>query len=142
MWWGLSLVSLGYYCFNFLKGYTVKEILERRLDTMQTTIFTVFLILGFQPFFLFLQKGLIFLKDVFLGCFFPEKKLKNLEIKYAKEVYRHELLLKKLATLQNQQQKLQQKILTQQHKVAQKKNQQTLKDTLVQKKELEEKKNE
>lgn len=143
MWWGLGLVSLGFYLLNFLKGYTFQEILERRLDNMQTTLFTVFLICGFQPFFLFVKKAFIGIKDGFLGLFFPEKKLRNLEIKYAKEVYQQELILKKLDSIQNNQQKLQQKILKQEHRVTQKKTQKTLKETFIRKqKEFEGEKNE
>ncbi|WEK82178.1 MAG: hypothetical protein PR2021_1040 [Candidatus Phytoplasma pruni] len=89
-------LNISDFCLKFIKGFTVEEILAHRIDTMQTTIFTVLLITGFKPVFQLLINIIVFVKDIIMGCFFKQRKLKHLAKKEAKQEENLQLLLQKL----------------------------------------------
>ncbi|WP_373403275.1 hypothetical protein [Candidatus Phytoplasma solani] len=112
------LTNITNYFLNYTKGFTTTEILERRIDKIQTILFTILIVTGFKPVFKLITNIIIFLKDIIMGLFFPNKKLQNLEIKNAKQAYHEQQLLKKLDEIRNSQNKLQSHITTQKLKAA------------------------
>ncbi|WP_349401663.1 putative membrane protein [Candidatus Phytoplasma solani] len=106
------------FVVKFTKGFTITEILDRRMDVIQTTLLTIFVVTGFKPIFTLLFNIIIFCKDTIIGIFFPNKKLRNLEIKNAKQEYLEQQLIKKLDKINENQEKLQNKIATQRIKVS------------------------
>ncbi|WP_349402171.1 putative membrane protein [Candidatus Phytoplasma solani] len=106
------------FVVKFTKGFTITEILDRRMDVIQTTLLTIFVVTGFKPIFTLLFNIIIFCKDTIIGIFFPNKKLRNLEIKNAKQEYLEKQLLKKLDEINRKQEKLQNKISSQRLKVS------------------------
>ncbi|MFB0638503.1 MAG: hypothetical protein AB2N28_2290 [Candidatus Phytoplasma solani] len=77
------LTNITNYFLNYTKGFTTTEILERRIDTIQTILFTILIVTGFKPVFKLIKNIIIFIKDTIMSLFFPNKKLQNLEIKNA-----------------------------------------------------------
>ncbi|CAM11666.1 Conserved hypothetical protein [Candidatus Phytoplasma australiense] len=106
------------FFLKYTKGFNTKEILERRLDSIQTVIFTILIVSGFKPIFKLIANTLNFVKDLILGIFFPNKKLKNLEIQNAKQEYLEKQLLKKLDKINENQEKIQSQIEMQRIKVS------------------------
>ncbi len=92
--------------------------MERRLDGIQTTLFTILIITGFKPIFKLIKNIIIFIKETILGLFFPNKKLQTLEIKNAKQEQQEQLLLQKLEQIKTAQEKTLSQIEQQKHKVA------------------------
>ncbi|MFB5029549.1 MAG: hypothetical protein WJU30_00082 [Candidatus Phytoplasma pruni] len=99
-------------CLKFAKGFTSKEILAHRIDNMQTTIFTVLLITGFKPVFQLLINIIVFVKDIIMGLFFKQRKLKHLAKKEAKQEENLQLLLQKLEKIKSSNHKLREQIET------------------------------
>ncbi|QTX02598.1 hypothetical protein LFWB_7130 [Candidatus Phytoplasma luffae] len=110
--------TISNFILNYSKGFSTTEILERRIDGIQTTIFTILIVSGFKPIFKLIANILIFVKDLILGLFFPNKKLQNLEIQNAKQEYLEKQLLKKLDKINENQEKLQSQLEVQKVKVA------------------------
>ncbi|WP_252861487.1 hypothetical protein [New Jersey aster yellows phytoplasma] len=92
--------------------------MERRLDGIQTTLFTILIMTGFKPIFEFLSNSIIFIKNMFLGLFFPKRKLRNLENKSSKQEHQEQLLLQKLEQIKTSQEEILSQIEQQKHKVA------------------------
>ncbi|WP_017191733.1 hypothetical protein [Poinsettia branch-inducing phytoplasma] len=105
-------LNIGDVCLKFIKGFTVEEILAHRIDTMQTTIFTVLLITGFKPVFQLLINIIVFVKDIIMGCFFKQRKLKHLAKKEAKQEENLQLLLQKLEKIKSSNHTLREQIET------------------------------
>ncbi|WP_017193060.1 hypothetical protein [Italian clover phyllody phytoplasma] len=105
-------LNISDFCLKFVKGFTVEEILTHRIDTMQTTIFTVLLITGFKPVFQLLINIIVFVKDIIMGCFFKQRKLKHLAKKEAKQEENLQLLLQKLEKIKSSNHKLREQIET------------------------------
>ncbi|MFB5029555.1 MAG: hypothetical protein WJU30_00088 [Candidatus Phytoplasma pruni] len=99
-------------CLKFAKGFTSKDILAHRIDTMQTTIFTVLLITGFKPVFQLLINIIVFVTDSIMGLFFKQRKLKHLAKKEAKQEENLQLLLQKLEKIKSSNHKLREQIET------------------------------
>ncbi|PEH36361.1 hypothetical protein BBA70_00900 [New Jersey aster yellows phytoplasma] len=106
------------FLLNYTKGFTTAEIMERRLDGIQTTLFTILIMTGFKPIFEFLSNSIIFIKNMFLGLFFPKRKLRNLENKSSKQEHQEQLLLQKLEQIKTSQEEILSQIEQQKHKVA------------------------
>ncbi|MBP5835896.1 hypothetical protein [Candidatus Phytoplasma meliae] len=113
-----TLASIGIFFFRYYKGFTTAEIFERRIDTIETVLFTLLIMTGFKPIFNFLSNIIIFIKNIFLGFFFPQRKLRNLEIKSAKQEHQEQLLLEKLDQVRIANDKLLSQLQQQKHKVA------------------------
>ncbi|AGL90851.1 hypothetical protein [Candidatus Phytoplasma australiense] len=109
--------TISNFILNYSKGFSTTEILERRMDGIQTTLFTILVISGFKPIFKLIKNIIVFIKDLILGIFFPNKKLQNLEIQNAKQEYLEKQLLKKLDKINENQEKLQSQIEMQRVKV-------------------------
>ncbi|WEK82297.1 MAG: hypothetical protein PR2021_5500 [Candidatus Phytoplasma pruni] len=105
-------LNIGDVYLKFIKGFTVEEILAHRIDTMQTTIFTVLLITGFKPVFQLLINIIVFVKDIIMGCFFKQRKLKHLAKKEAKQEENLQLLLQKLEKIKSSNHTLREQIET------------------------------
>ncbi|MGL9687756.1 MAG: hypothetical protein ACQBVK_03150, partial [Candidatus Phytoplasma sp. TWB_XP] len=60
---------------------------------------------------------IVFIKDLVVAFFFPNKKLQKLEIKSARQEYLEQKLLEKLDKIKNLQEKLQSQIIVQRVKV-------------------------
>ncbi|MFB5029557.1 MAG: hypothetical protein WJU30_00090 [Candidatus Phytoplasma pruni] len=105
-------LNISDFYLKFAKGFTSKEILAHRIDTMQTTIFTVLLITGFKPVFQLLINIIVFVKDSIMGCFFKQRKLKHLAKKEAKQEENLQLLLQKLEKIKSSNHKLREQIET------------------------------
>ncbi|MGL9687695.1 MAG: hypothetical protein ACQBVK_02820, partial [Candidatus Phytoplasma sp. TWB_XP] len=105
------------FILKYTKGFTTAEIFERRMDGIQTTIFTILVVSGFKPIFKLITNIVIFVKDMILAIFFPNKKLQKLEIKSARQEYLEQKLLEKLDKIKNLQEKLQSQIEVQKVKV-------------------------
>ncbi|WP_049749265.1 hypothetical protein [Aster yellows witches'-broom phytoplasma] len=73
---------------------------------------------GFKPIFEFLSNSIIFIKNMFLGLFFPKRKIRNLEIKLTKQEHQEHLLFEKLDQVIIANEKLLSKLEQQKHKVA------------------------
>ncbi|MDV3198438.1 MAG: hypothetical protein Q8888_02135 [Vigna little leaf phytoplasma] len=120
MWffsWLFSIcTTMGNICVKYARGFTTAEILEKRMDVMQTTIFTILIISGFKPIFKLITNIVIFGKDLILGLFFPQKKLQDLEVKNAKQEYLEKKLLKELAKINETQRKINAQIQKQMQK--------------------------
>ncbi|MBS2126590.1 hypothetical protein J8J04_02740 ['Fragaria x ananassa' phyllody phytoplasma] len=112
------LASISIFFIRYSKGFTTAEILERRIDAIETTFFTLLIMTGFKPIFKLLSNIIIFIKNAFLGIFFPQKKLRNLEMAAAKQEHREQLLLEKLDKVRITNEKLLSHIEQQKHKVA------------------------
>ncbi|MGZ3139923.1 hypothetical protein [Candidatus Phytoplasma solani] len=112
------LTNITNYFLNYTKGFTTIEILERRTDAIQTTLFTILIVTGFKPVFKLITNIIIFFKDIIMGLFFPNKKLQNLEIKNAKQAYLEQQLIKKLDKINENQEKLKSQISQQKIKVS------------------------
>ncbi|GAK73775.1 hypothetical protein ['Chrysanthemum coronarium' phytoplasma] len=106
------------FILNYTKGFTTTEIMERRLDGIQTTLFTILIITGFKPIFKLIKNTIVFIKETILNIFFPNKKLQTLEIKNTKQEHQEQLLLQKLEQIKTVQEKLLSQIEQQKHKVA------------------------
>jgi hypothetical protein len=106
------------WIFTFTKGFTTFEIMERRLDGIQTTLFTILIVTGFKPVFQLIQNTIVFIKEIILSVFLPPKKLKKLEIKNTKQENQEQLLLQHLEQIKNSQEKLLSQIEQQKHKIA------------------------
>lgn len=105
-------LNISDFCLKFAKGFTVEEILAHRIDTMQTTVFTVLLITGFKPVFQFFINIIVFVKEFIMGCFFKERKLQRLSKKEAKQEEKRKLLLQKLEKIESSNHQLRKKIET------------------------------
>ncbi|WP_339332580.1 hypothetical protein, partial [Hydrangea phyllody phytoplasma] len=81
-------------------------------------IFTILIVSGFKPIFKLITNTLIFIKDIILAIFFPNKKLQNLEIQNARQEYLEQKLLQKIDKINETQEKLQSQIEVQKVKVA------------------------
>ncbi|WP_212775642.1 hypothetical protein, partial [Hydrangea phyllody phytoplasma] len=110
--------TISNFILNYTKGFSTTEILERRMDGIQTTIFTILIVSGFKPIFKLITNTLIFIKDIILAIFFPNKKLQNLEIQNARQEYLEQKLLQKIDKINETQEKLQSQIEVQKVKVA------------------------
>ncbi|MBY7576662.1 hypothetical protein K6L59_00340 [Candidatus Phytoplasma sp. Tabriz.2] len=110
--------TISNFILNYSKGFSTTEILERRMDGIQTTLFTILVVSGFKPIFKLIENTLIFIKDLILGIFFPNKKLKNLEIQNARQEFLEQKLLQKIDKINENQEKLQSQIEMQRVKVA------------------------
>ncbi|AGL90534.1 hypothetical protein [Candidatus Phytoplasma australiense] len=110
--------TISNFILKYSKGFTTTEILERRMDGIQTTLFTILVVSGFKPIFKLIANTLNFFKDLILGIFFPNKKLQKLEIQNAKQEYLEKQLLKKLDKINENQEKLQSQIMVQRVKVS------------------------
>ncbi|MGE9276593.1 MAG: hypothetical protein ACQKHC_01715 [Candidatus Phytoplasma pruni] len=105
-------LNISDFCLKFIKGFAVEEILAHRIDTMQTTIFTVLLITWFKPVFQLLINIIVFVKDIIMGLFFKQRKLKHLAKKEAKQEENLQLLLQKLEKIKSSNHKLREQIET------------------------------
>ncbi|WP_227807395.1 hypothetical protein [Mulberry dwarf phytoplasma] len=103
---------------NYTKGFSTTEILERRMDGIQTTLFTILIVSGFKPIFKLITNIIVFIKDLVVAFFFPNKKLQNLEIKSARQEYLEQQLQQKIDKINANQEKLQSQIEAQRVKVA------------------------
>ncbi|MBT1576963.1 hypothetical protein KEC49_02195, partial ['Elaeagnus angustifolia' witches'-broom phytoplasma] len=61
--------TISNFILNYSKGFCTTEILERRMDGIQTTLFTILVVSGFKPIFKLIKNTLIFIKDLILGIF-------------------------------------------------------------------------
>ncbi|PEH36449.1 hypothetical protein BBA70_00125 [New Jersey aster yellows phytoplasma] len=104
----MILISFGFFCIIWFFEFIFIE----------TTLFTLLIMTGFKPIFEFLSNSIIFIKNMFLGLFFPKRKLRNLEIKSTKQEHQEHLLLEKLDQIKTAQEKLLSKLEQQKHKVA------------------------
>ncbi|AGL90909.1 hypothetical protein SLY_0995 [Strawberry lethal yellows phytoplasma (CPA) str. NZSb11] len=118
MWIFSIFVTISNFILNYTKGFSTTEILERRMDGIQTTLFTILIVSGFKPIFKLIANILIFVKDLILGIFFPNKKLQNLEIQNAKQEYLEKQLLQKIDKINENQEKLKSQIEAQKSKVS------------------------
>ncbi|QYC30727.1 hypothetical protein HGD80_02650 [Paulownia witches'-broom phytoplasma] len=118
MWLFPIFATIINFILNYTKGFTTTEILERRMDGIQTTLFTILIVSGFKPIFKLITNTLIFIKNMILGIFFPNKKLQNLEIQNARQEYLEQKLLQKIDKINETQEKLQSQIEVQKVKVA------------------------
>ncbi|GLH61235.1 MULTISPECIES: hypothetical protein [16SrI (Aster yellows group)] len=118
MWLFSIVTTISNFILNYTKGFSTTEILERRMDGIQTTIFTILIVSGFKPIFKLITNTLIFIKDIILAIFFPNKKLQNLEIQNARQEYLEQKLLQKIDKINETQEKLQSQIEVQKVKVA------------------------
>ncbi|QYC31185.1 hypothetical protein HGD80_01845 [Paulownia witches'-broom phytoplasma] len=118
MWLFPIFATIINFILNYTKGFSTTEILERRMDGIQTTLFTILIVSGFKPIFKLITNTLIFIKNMILGIFFPNKKLQNLEIKSARQEYLEQQLLQKIDKINANQEKLQSQIEVQKVKVA------------------------
>ncbi|GLH60553.1 hypothetical protein [Paulownia witches'-broom phytoplasma] len=118
MWLFSIFTTISNFILNYTKGFSTTEILERRMDGIQTTIFTILIVSGFKPIFKLITNTLIFIKDIILAIFFPNKKLQNLEIQNARQEYLEQKLLQKIDKINETQEKLQSQIEVQKVKVA------------------------
>ncbi|AGL90131.1 hypothetical protein SLY_0208 [Strawberry lethal yellows phytoplasma (CPA) str. NZSb11] len=74
MWLFSIFATISNFILNYTKGFTTTEILERRMDGIQTTLFTILIVSGFKPIFKLIANTLNFFKDLILGIFFPQQK--------------------------------------------------------------------
>ncbi|WP_041784273.1 hypothetical protein [Candidatus Phytoplasma australiense] len=118
MWLFSIFATISNFILNYTKGFSTTEILERRMDGIQTTLFTILIVSGFKPIFKLIANICIFVKDLISGIFFPNKKLQKLEIQNAKQKYLEKQLLKKLDKINENQEKLQSQIEMQKVKVS------------------------
>ncbi|GLH60982.1 hypothetical protein [Paulownia witches'-broom phytoplasma] len=118
MWLFSIVTAISNFILNYTKGFSTTEILERRMDGIQTTLFTILIVSGFKPIFKLITNTLIFIKDLILAIFFPNKKLQNLEIQNARQEYLEQKLLQKIDKINETQEKLQSQIEVQKVKVA------------------------
>ncbi|QYC30827.1 hypothetical protein HGD80_03465 [Paulownia witches'-broom phytoplasma] len=118
MWLFSIVTTISNFILNYTKGFSTTEILERRMDGIETTIFTILIVSGFKPIFKLITNTLIFIKDIILAIFFPNKKLQNLEIQNARQEYLEQKLLQKIDKINETQEKLQSQIEVQKVKVA------------------------
>ncbi|QYC31168.1 hypothetical protein HGD80_00915 [Paulownia witches'-broom phytoplasma] len=118
MWLFPIFATIINFILNYTKGFSTTEILERRMDGIQTTLFTILIVSGFKPIFKLITNTLIFIKNMILGIFFPNKKLQNLEIQNARQEYLEQKLLQKIDKINETQEKLQSQIEVQKVKVA------------------------
>lgn len=118
MWLFSIVTTISNFILNYTKGFSTTVILERRMDGIQTTIFTILIVSGFKPIFKLITNTLIFIKDIILAIFFPNKKLQNLEIQNARQEYLEQKLLQKIDKINETQEKLQSQIEGQKVKVA------------------------
>ncbi len=86
MWIFSIFTIISNFILNYTKGFTATEIMERRLDGIQTTLFTILIITGFKPIFKLIKNTIVFIKQTIINIFFPNKKLQTLEIKNTKQV--------------------------------------------------------
>ncbi|QYC31196.1 hypothetical protein HGD80_01105 [Paulownia witches'-broom phytoplasma] len=133
MWIFSIFTIISNFILNYTKGFSTTEILERRMDGIQTTIFTILIVSGFKPIFKLITNTLIFIKDIILAIFFPNKKLQNLEIQNARQEYLEQKLLQKIDKINETQEKLQSQIKVQKVKVANWKEKKRRKNNLNQK---------
>ncbi|GAK74334.1 putative uncharacterized protein, partial ['Chrysanthemum coronarium' phytoplasma] len=61
------LTTITNYFLNYTKGFTTTEILERRTDAIQTTLFAILIVTGFKPVFKLIKNIIIFIKETILG---------------------------------------------------------------------------
>ncbi|QKX95500.1 hypothetical protein [Candidatus Phytoplasma asteris] len=118
MWIFSIFTIISNFILNYTKGFTAAEIMERRLDGIQTTLFTILIVTGFKPIFKLIKKPIVFIKQTILNLFFPNKKLQTLEIKNAKQEQQEQLLLQKLEQIKTSQEEILSQIEQQKHKVA------------------------
>ncbi|GAK73984.1 MAG: hypothetical protein QS2022_0960 [Candidatus Phytoplasma asteris] len=118
MWIFSIFTIISNFILNYTKGFTATEIMERRLDGIQTTLFTILIITGFKPIFKLIKKLIVFIKNMFPGLFFPKRKLRNLENKSTKQEQQEQLLLQKLEQIKTSQEEILSQIEKQKHKVA------------------------
>ncbi|GLH61494.1 hypothetical protein HP2P_4960 [Hydrangea phyllody phytoplasma] len=118
MWLFSIFATISNFILNYTKGFSTTEILERRMDGIQTTLFTILIVSGFKPIFKLITNIIVFIKDLVVAFFFPNKKLKNLEIKSARQEYLEQELLQKIDKINANQEKLQSQIEAQRVKVA------------------------
>ncbi|MGL9687652.1 MAG: hypothetical protein ACQBVK_02585 [Candidatus Phytoplasma sp. TWB_XP] len=118
MWLFSIFATISNFILNYTKGFSTTEILERRMDGIQTTLFTILIVSGFKPIFKLITNIVICIKDLILAIFFPNKKLKNLEIHSARQEYLEQKLLQKIDKINQNQEKLQSQIEVQKVKVA------------------------
>ncbi len=88
------------------------------MDGIQTTLFTILIVSGFKPIFKLITNIIVFIKDLVVAFFFPNKKLQNLEIKSARQEYLEQQLQQKIDKINANQEKLQSQIEAQRVKVA------------------------
>ncbi|ABC65308.1 conserved hypothetical protein [Aster yellows witches'-broom phytoplasma AYWB] len=118
MWIFSIFVIISNFLLNYTKGFNTAEIMERRLDGIQTTLFTILIVTGFKPIFKLIKKPIVFIKNKFLGLFSPKRKLRNLENKSSKQEHQEQLLLQKLEQIKTSQEEILSQIEQQKHKVA------------------------
>ncbi|ABC65390.1 conserved hypothetical protein [Aster yellows witches'-broom phytoplasma AYWB] len=118
MWIFSIFTIISNFILNYTKGFTAAEIMERRLDGIQTTLFTILIITGFKPIFKLIKNTIVFIKQTIINIFFPNKKLQTLEIKNTKQEHQEQLLLQKLEQIKTAQEKTLSQIEQQKHKVA------------------------
>ncbi|MGE9276889.1 MAG: hypothetical protein ACQKHC_03360 [Candidatus Phytoplasma pruni] len=70
------------------------------------------LITGFKPVFQLLINIIVFVKDIIMGLFFKQRKLKHLAKKEAKQEENLQLLLQKLEKIKSSNHKLREQIET------------------------------
>ncbi|GAK73852.1 MAG: hypothetical protein QS2022_5230 [Candidatus Phytoplasma asteris] len=118
MWIFSIFTIISNFILNYTKGFTAAEIMERRLDGIQTTLFTILIVTGFKPIFKLMTNTIVFIKQTIINIFFPNKKLQTLEIKNTKQEHQEQLLLQKLEQIKTAQEKTLSQIEQQKHKVA------------------------
>ncbi len=111
MWIFSIFTIISNFILNYTKGFTAAEIMERRLDGIQTTLFTILIVTGFKPIFKLMTNIIVFIKETI-----SNKKLQTLEIKNTKQEHQEQLLLQKLEQIKTVQEKILSQIEQQKHK--------------------------
>ncbi|MGL9687833.1 MAG: hypothetical protein ACQBVK_03630, partial [Candidatus Phytoplasma sp. TWB_XP] len=56
--------TISNFILKYTKGFSTAEILERRMDGIQTTLFTLLIFTGFKPIFKLITNIIVFIKDL------------------------------------------------------------------------------